>query len=135
MAQNQNIGKLDAGQIPMRIFDAENDAYRVTFVGGQIQIALDSSEDSVVAHSSVETLTFAPVALSSSTPINCEKYAAYKIYAASNLSDVVVEVSPLDTGDVWFPVAAEGSLVAKRARIRSTSVGANGVTYYLVVRS
>jgi hypothetical protein len=135
MAQNPNIGKLDPGQIPVRVFDPTSDSLRASFVGGQMQIALDSSEDSVVAHSSVETLTFTPVAISASAPIDCQKFSAYKIYAASNLSDVVVEVSPVDSGDVWFPVAAEGSLVAKRARIRSTGVGANGVTYYLVVRS
>ena len=157
MSCNPNNTMLDSGQIIKKVFDCEHDAYRIVWANNvELAIALDAADgDSVTAYTAgfQTSGAFGTGSATSVAAIDCRGYRTFQMYSdtTSDISDskaCTLEISPADSGDVWFqtslsitPGASSGAKVlsttttvaARRLRVVATSALPSGAATIYVV--
>jgi hypothetical protein len=161
MAKNTNPSLLDAPQLVKRAFDDDNDSFRMVLGEAQgisIELSADDGDsitnvpESSTANGSLTAATTGVIVAEAS----CYGAKSAQIYSKTLTTittppTLTIQVSPLDTGDVWFStsttlvpgtvidnVAASsiGSICARRIRVSTSAATASGTaTVYLVVQA
>lgn len=155
MAKNPNISDLDYTTAVARTIDASNDALRTQLTNTELSMELSADDgDSVL---SLAKLTSSNVNLNDGSSgiilseQDCSQLRECQVYIKNNTAlvgspTVLVEVSPLASGDVWLQlqsvdptntlIADKKDLLASRIRLSLNGAVTSGDSdVYLVLRS
>jgi hypothetical protein len=159
MALNPNISELDLQQAQKRTIDALDDAVRIVLAeSAGIAIQLDAAEDSVQAVAGgstssalVDSAATGVLIAAQAAQTHRELQVLVKIISAiTGTATLAVEISPVDSGDVWIAsgttvavtgstdlVSAKVSHIARRVRVSVTAntISGGSATAYLLSRS
>lgn len=132
--KNNKITSLDPNQCLIRMYDEQHDANRVRLVG-EHSFSLNSKEDSITSHSHSSEHKMVPM-----EPISCAGMKGVGLYFhGEDGVEVLVDVSPSDSDDVWFLESklsnnypkSQYDLIARRIRIRLEKETDKKFTVYL----
>lgn len=127
--------KVDHTQIPGLVYDTENQAYKVVFVGGQMAISLDKQEDSISIAAVQQSHSFSLSPDSFSAPVSAVGMKKLSLFGSKEHLEVYV--SPSASEDVWFLLDASSSVVdvcASRVKVKAKASLPSTSTCYIVLQ-
>lgn len=157
---NPHISDLDLNQAMKRVIDSQEDAFRVMVASGtDFEIALDEADgDSVAIRKMLDSASGELTSLSASgqfiSEIDVEGFSEFQILAKINSAisgscTLTLEVSPVESGNIWLATAitmsvtgssdifsAKDTSLVKRIRVTAgpNSISSGSASIYLMAR-